>query len=53
MEDLFETQGIDALQKKIKERSIPMSKKPKKKLVEGSEEALRAEIEQLKMENEY
>lgn len=51
--DLFETHGIDALQPKKKERSMPMSKKSKKKPVEGSEEALRAEIEQLKMENEY
>jgi len=30
-----------------------MGKESKKKPVEGSEEALRAEIEQLKMENEY
>ncbi|MFV2049575.1 MULTISPECIES: helix-turn-helix domain-containing protein [Bacillaceae] len=50
---LFETQGIDALQQKEKERSTSMWKKSNNKPVEGSEEALRAEIEKLKMENAY
>ncbi|WP_066235707.1 helix-turn-helix domain-containing protein [Metabacillus fastidiosus] len=51
--DLFETQGIDALLPKKKGRP-PMNKKPKKdQLIEGSEEALRAENERLCMENAY
>lgn len=50
---LFETEGIDALQQSKKERSTSMGKKSNNKPVEGSEEALRAEIEQLKMENAY
>jgi len=50
---LFERQGIDALQPKKKGRPS-MNKKTKKNLpVEGSEEALRAEIERLRMENAY
>ncbi len=51
---LFETQGIDALQPKKKGR--PSMKKESKKnqpIEEGSEEALRAEIERLRMENAY
>ncbi|CAG9612021.1 IS3 family transposase ISBth10 [Bacillus rhizoplanae] len=50
---LFETQGIDALQPKEKGRP-PMKKKPgENQQVEGSEEALKAEIERLRMENAY
>ena len=50
---LFETQGIDALQPKVKGRPS-MKKEPKKNQpVEGSEEALRAENEQLRMEIAY
>ena len=50
---LFETQGIDALQPKKKVR--PSMKKESKKTqpVEGSPEALLAEIERLRMENAY
>ena len=50
---LFETQGIDALQRKMKGR--PSMKKEIKKTqpVEGSQEALLAEIERLRMENAY
>ncbi|WP_430002993.1 helix-turn-helix domain-containing protein [Metabacillus fastidiosus] len=51
--DLFETQGIDALLPKKKERP-PMNKKPKKdQLIEGLEETLQAENERLRMENAY
>ena len=51
---LFETQGIDALKPKTKERPPSMKKESKKnQSIEGSEEALRAEIEQLRMENAY
>jgi transposase len=50
---LVETQGIDALKPQIKERS-PMKKTSKNNQpVEGSIEALQAEIEQLRMENAY
>jgi transposase len=50
---LVETQGIDALKPKIKERS-PMKKTSKNnQSVEGSIEALQAELEQLRMENAY
>ncbi|SMQ78014.1 Transposase and inactivated derivatives [Bacillus sp. OV166] len=50
---LFETQGIDALQSKVKGRPS-MKKVPKKNPpVEGSEESLRTENEQLRMENAY
>ncbi|MGI8385864.1 helix-turn-helix domain-containing protein [Robertmurraya sp. P23] len=52
---LYETQGIDALQRKKKGR--PSVKKELKKTkaleLEGSEEALRAENEQLRMEVAY
>jgi transposase len=50
---LFETQGIDALRPKMKGR--PSMKKETKKTqpVEGSQEALLAEIERLRMENAY
>jgi transposase len=49
----FETQGIDALESKKKGR--PTVKKPTKKstLIEGSIEALHAELESLRMENAY
>ncbi|TSI04709.1 IS3 family transposase [Lysinibacillus sp. BW-2-10] len=52
----FETNGFDALQLKKKGRPS-MKKETKKQLkqapVEGSPEALQAEIERLRMENEY
>lgn len=52
----LEVKGIDALQPKIKGRS-PMKKGPKERknqtLVEGSEKALQAEVEFLRMENAY
>jgi transposase len=49
----FESQGIDALESKKKGR--PLVKKEKKESipVEGSVEALQAEIERLRMENAY
>ena len=51
---LFETQGVDALDAKPKERPPTMKKQPRKdQLIEGSEEALRAENERLRMENAY
>ena len=51
---LFETQGIDALQLKGKGASPSMKKQPKNNQpVEGSEEALQAENERLRMENAY
>ena len=51
---LFETQGIDALQPKVKGRPPSMKKQPKNNQpVEGSEEALQAENERLRMENAY
>lgn len=52
---LYETQGIDALQRKKKGRPS-VKKEPKKTKaveLEGSEEALRAENEQLRMEVAY
>ena len=52
----FETQGFDALQSKEKGRPS-MKKETKKQLnqapVEGSPEVLQAEINRLRMENEY
>lgn len=52
----FETKGFDALQSKKKGRPS-MKQETKKQLkqapVEGSPEALQAEIERLRMENEY
>lgn len=50
---LFETQGIDALQPKEKGRPLMKKKPEKNQQVEGSEEALKAEIERLRMENAY
>ena len=51
---LFDSQGIDALQTKKKGRPPSMKKELKSNPpVEGSEEALRAEIERLRMENAY
>ncbi|KAA9012901.1 IS3 family transposase [Niallia endozanthoxylica] len=50
---VFETRGIDALQLKKKERSSMKKPSKKKQLVEGSKEALQAELEQLRMENAY
>lgn len=49
---LAETQGIDALKPKKQER-LTMKKPSNKTQVKGSEEALRAEIEHLRMENAY
>ena len=52
----FETKGFDALQSKKKGRPSmkkETNKQPKQTLVEGSPEALRAEINRLRMENEY
>ena len=52
----FETLGEDALQPKKKRRQSmkkESTKQPKNALVEGSPEALQAEINRLRMENEY
>lgn len=53
---LFETSGFDALQSKKKRRPSmkkESNKQPDKVPVEGSPEALQAEIDRLRMENEY
>lgn len=50
---LVDTEGIDALQPKEKGRPIMNKKSKKNQPVEGSEEALRAENERLRMENAY
>jgi transposase-like protein len=50
---LFETQGIDALQPKAKGRPFMKKESKKNQPIEGSEEALRAENERLRMENAY
>ena len=52
----FETQGFDALQSKKKGRPSmkkETNKQSKQAPVEGSPEALQAEINRLRMENEY
>ena len=52
----FETKGFDALQSKKKGRPSmkkETNKQPKQAPVEGSPEALQAEIDRLRMENEY
>ena len=52
----FETKGFDALQSKKKRRPSmkkETNKQPKQAPVEGSPEALQAEIDRLRMENEY
>ncbi|SCY07700.1 Transposase and inactivated derivatives [Lysinibacillus sp. TC-37] len=52
----FETKGFDALQSKKKGRPSmkkEINKQPKQAPVEGSPEALQAEINRLRMENEY
>ena len=52
----FETKGVDALQSKKKGRPSmkkETNKQPKHTPVEGSPEALQAEIDRLRMENEY
>ena len=52
----FETHGFDALQSKKKGRPSmkkDSNKQPKQTPVEGSPEALQAEIDRLRMENEY
>ncbi|MCM3655463.1 IS3 family transposase [Metabacillus litoralis] len=50
---LFETQGIDALQPKAKGHPFMKKESRKNQPIEGSEEALRAENERLRMENAY
>ncbi len=50
---LFETQGIDALQPKEKGRPLMKKKLENNQQVDGSEEALKVEIERLRMENAY
>jgi transposase len=50
---MFETQGIDALKPKPKGRLSMKKEKKQPQLVEGSQEALLAEIEYLRMENAY
>lgn len=51
--NIMETQGIDALQPKVKGRPF-MKREPKKNQpAEGSTEALQAENERLRMENAY
>jgi transposase len=52
----FEAKGFEALQSKKKGRPSmkkEMNNQPKQVLVEGSPEALQAEIDRLRMENEY
>jgi transposase len=50
---LLETHGIDALKPIVKER-LAMKKTSKNNLpIKGSEEAVQAELEQLRMENAY
>jgi transposase len=51
--DLFETQGIDALQPKAKGRQSMKQEPKKNKPAEESIEALQTEIERLRMENAY
>lgn len=50
---LFETGGIGALQPKEKGRPSMKKKVDKNQPAEGSEEALRVELERLRMENAY
>lgn len=53
---LFETKGFDALQSKKKGRPSlkkESSKQAKQASVKGSPEALQAEVDRLRMENEY
>jgi transposase len=50
---LFETHGIDALELKKKGRPKMIKKTKKSTPVEGSVEALKAELERLRMENAY
>ena len=50
---LLETQGIDALQPTAKGRPTMKKESKKNQPAEGSEEALRAENERLRMENAY
>jgi transposase len=50
---LAETRGINALKPTLQESPSMKNPPNKTQLVEGSEEALRAEIEQLRMENAY
>ncbi|MGM7724607.1 IS3 family transposase [Metabacillus sp. Hm71] len=51
--NLFETQGIGALQPKTKGRPSMKKGSKENQPLQGSEEALRAENEQLRMENAY
>jgi transposase len=50
---LFESQGIDALESKKKGRLSMKKESKKKQPAEGSQEALLAELEYLRMENAY
>ncbi|QED47943.1 IS3 family transposase [Cytobacillus dafuensis] len=50
---LFESQGIDALESKKKGRPFMKKESKKKQPAEGSQEALLAELEYLRMENAY
>jgi len=50
---LFETGGIDALHPKEKGRPSMKKKVNQNQPAEGSEEALRVELERLRMENAY
>jgi transposase len=52
--NLLDTHGVDALKQKKKERPTSMKKRTKSnQQIETTDKALRAEIEQLRMENAY
>jgi len=50
---ILETRGVDALQSKKKGRPSMKKKTGKQDITKGSMEALQAEVEHLRMENEY
>ncbi|MEF3087974.1 IS3 family transposase [Bacillus altitudinis] len=50
---ILKTQGVDALQSKKKGRPSMKKKTGKQDITKGSMEALQAEVEHLRMENEY
>jgi transposase len=52
-QNIFETQGIDALQPKKKGRPSMKEEPEKNTSIKGSDEELRAENERLRMENAY
>ncbi|UPM55051.1 IS3 family transposase [Gottfriedia acidiceleris] len=52
-QSILEEKGVDALYSKKRGRPIMKRETKKKQVVEGSQEALLAEIERLKMENAY